>query len=95
MTCIGLPSAVRSGLKRTLKTRTLKTRPSEEDEDEVEDEEDDEDAVAAGQVAAVAVKKEAAPVKHLTTEEARMKVQGVVRNWLLETVGEKAAVKPG
>jgi hypothetical protein len=33
-------------------------------------------------------------VKHITVEEARMKVQGAVRNWLLETMGEKAAAKP-
>jgi hypothetical protein len=71
-------------------------------ENEIEDEADDEDAVAAGQVQAAAVRKEAVPVKkvaapakHLTTEEARMKVQGAVRNWLLETVGEQAVGKPG
>jgi len=33
--------------------------------------------------------------KHVSVAEARMKMQGVVRNWLLETVGEKAAGKPG
>jgi hypothetical protein len=71
------------------------------EQDEVEDEEV-EPAVAAKPVQAVAVKKEVAPVKkvaaparHLTTEEARMKVQGAVRNWLLETAGEQGAAKPG
>ncbi len=68
---------------------------SEEEDDEVEGEADDEDAVAAAPVDAAAIKKESAPVKHLTVEEARMKVQGVVRNWLLETAGGKASVKPG
>jgi hypothetical protein len=67
----------------------------DEDEDAVADEADDEAAVAAGQAAAAAVPKEAAEVKHVSLEETRMKVQGVVRNWLLETVGEKAAAKPG
>lgn len=67
----------------------------EEEEDEVENEAEGEDAVAAGQVAAAAAPKEAAAVKHLTTEEARMKVQGVVRNWLLETAAEKGGANPG
>jgi len=71
-------------------------------ENEVEDEADGEAAVAAAPVQAAAVKKAAAPakkvaapVKHLTTEEARMNVQGVVRNWLMETVGEQAGMDPG
>lgn len=67
----------------------------EEEEDEVENEAEGEDAVAAGQVAAAAAPKEAAAVKPLTTEEARMKVQGVVRNWLLETAAEKGGANPG
>jgi hypothetical protein len=33
-------------------------------------------------------------VKHVSAEEARMKMQGVIRTWLLETVGEKETVKP-
>jgi hypothetical protein len=75
--------------------------PAEEEEaddavaDETEDEADDEDAVAAAPAEAEAVRKAPAKVKHLTTEEARMRVQGVVRNWLLETAGENAAVEPG
>jgi hypothetical protein len=63
-----------------------------EEEDVVEKEADDEAAVAAGKVAA-----EAAPrkiVKQVSLEEARMRVQGVVRNWLLENGREKAAAKP-
>ena len=73
----------------------------EEADDEAEDEADDEAAIAAAPAQAATVKQEAAParkvpapVKHLTTEEARLKVQGVVRNWLLETMGEKGEVKP-
>ena len=69
---------------------------------EPEDDADDEDAVAAAPVQAASVEKEAAParkvpapVKHITTQEARMKVEGVVRNWLMETVGEKGAVEGG
>jgi hypothetical protein len=42
----------------------------------------------------VAVKKAPAPVKHLSLEETRMKVEGVVRNWLLEN-GREATAKPG
>jgi hypothetical protein len=75
---------------------------SEEDDevqsdDEALDDEDDEGDAAAGgvQVTAEAVPKETDAVKHVTLEEARMKVQGAVRNWLLETMGEEAAGKPG
>jgi hypothetical protein len=64
-----------------------------EDEVEVEDEADGEAAVAAGKVAAAAAPRKT--VKHISLEEARMKVQGVVQNWLLETVGEQGAAKPG
>ena len=42
-----------------------------------------------------AAKKEPAAVKHVTLEEARMQVQGAVRNWLLESAAENAAGKPG
>ena len=72
-----------------------------EADDETEDETDDEAAVAAAPAQPAAVKQEAAPakkvpvpVKHLTTEQARMQVQGVVRNWLLETMAEKGELKP-
>lgn len=75
---------------------------ADEVENELEDEADDEAAIAAAPVQAAAVKKEPAPakkvpatVKHLTTEEARMQVQGVVRNWLLETAGKQAVVEGG
>jgi hypothetical protein len=71
-------------------------------DDETEDEANDEDAVAAAPAQPATVKQEAAlarkvpaPVKHITTEEARMKVQGVVRNWLLETVGEQGGSEAG
>jgi hypothetical protein len=66
-----------------------------EEEDEVEDEADGEDAVAAAEVKAAAVPKKAAEAKHVSLQEARMQVQGVVRNWLLGTVGEEAAGEPG
>ena len=72
--------------------------PSEEDEDEraeaeneIEDADDEEAPVAAAPVQSAAVKKEATAVKHLTTEEARLKVQGAVRNWLSETAGGNGA----
>jgi hypothetical protein len=65
-----------------------------EADDETEDEADDEDAVAAAPAEAAAVKKEPAAAKHMSLEETRMKVKGVVQNWLLEN-GREAAVKPG
>jgi hypothetical protein len=67
----------------------------EEGEAEVEDEADSEAAIPAAQVAAAAVP--AAPrkaVKQVSLEEARTRVQGAIRNWLLENGREKAAAKP-
>jgi hypothetical protein len=64
-------------------------------DDDEDDDEDDEGDAAAGEVQVIAeAVNETEAVKHITVEEARMKVQGVVRNWLLETMGEKAAGKP-
>ena len=75
-----------------------------EDQNEEENEADgtdDEEAVAAAPAQPAAVekspapaKKLPAPAKHITTEEARMQVQGVVRNWLLETMGGTEGAKP-
>jgi len=64
-------------------------------QEEIEGEDDQEDAPSGVQANAEAVPKESEPVKHVTLEEARMQVQGAVRNWLLETMGEEVAVKPG
>jgi hypothetical protein len=65
-----------------------------EEAEEVELEADGKPTVAAAQVAVRAATKKTAKVKRVSVEEARMRVQGVVRNWLRETVGENA-VKPG
>ncbi len=71
-----------------------------EDEKEDEDEADEEAPAAAASVQSAAAKpaaekKGAEAVKHLPAGEARLKVQALVRNWLLETAGESAAVNPG
>src|SRR5216684_2134550 len=74
-----------------------------EDQNEEENDADgtDDEAVAAAPAQPAAISTEAAPAKkvpaparHITTEEARMKVQGVVRNWLLETMGGTEGAKP-
>jgi hypothetical protein len=82
----------------------------DEVDDAVDDEEEDEAAIAAKPVEAVtarpaatqigaekkeAKKQPAAVKKHITTEEARMQIAGVVHNFLLENAGENAAGKPG
>jgi hypothetical protein len=73
--------------------------PAEKDEDKRDEAEnemedaDEEAPVAAAPVQRAAVKKEAASAKHLTTEEARLKVEGAVRNWLLETPGGNGAAQ--
>jgi hypothetical protein len=60
-----------------------------EDEHEVENEAEGEDIAGGVQVEAESVPKAAAVVKHVSSEQARMVMQGIVRNWLLETVGQK------
>jgi hypothetical protein len=65
-----------------------------EEEGEDEDKADGEDAVAAAQVDAEPAPEESVVKKIPTMEEARQQVQGAIRNWVLETVGEKIGVKP-
>ena len=62
-----------------------------EDEDGVENEADGEDTAGGVQVEAECVPKELAQseAKHISAEEARMTMQGIVRDWLVETVGPK------
>ena len=76
--------------------------PTQEDEeeahdavaDETKDEVEDEDTVAAAPAQAQAVRRAPAKLNHVSTEEARMQVQGVVRNWLLESTGGNVEAKP-
>jgi hypothetical protein len=69
------------------------------DGDEIKDKDDSGDqlvAADAGGKVQPEQKPEAQPeVKHVTVEEARMRVRGVVRNWLLSAEGQKALGKPG
>jgi hypothetical protein len=65
-----------------------------EAEKELEDEANEEMPVAAKPAQAAPARKVPAKVKQVTIEEARLQVQGVVRNWLLETAGEPAGAKP-
>jgi hypothetical protein len=60
-----------------------------EDEDEVESEAGGEDIPGDLQANAEPGAKEAREAKRVSVEEARKQVQGVVRDWLLETVGQK------
>ena len=62
-----------------------------EDEDEVENEADGGDVPGGIQASADSGAKQAvkSEVKHVSVEEARKQVQGVVRDWLSETVGQK------
>jgi hypothetical protein len=66
----------------------------EEDfDDEEDDEEADADDAEADEADAKATpesaEKKPAEVKHITPQEARIKVKGLVRDWLAEKVGEK------
>jgi hypothetical protein len=67
-----------------------------EDEDEIEDEDevaDDEEGVAAREAEAEA--PAGAEIKHLTLQQARKQVEGVVRKYLLETAAERTAEGAG
>jgi len=55
----------------------------------------EEEPVVAAQADVEAVPNDAPKVKNLSVEEARLKVQGVVRNWLLEAAGGKPGASPG
>lgn len=73
---------------------------AETDGAETDDDETGE-AKAAGEnaIEGEIVKAQAAPedpygLRQVSIEEARKRVQGVIRNWVLETVGEKIGVKP-
>jgi len=83
---------------------TAEDEDEEDEHDEVEDEEmendeqeaDGEDAAAAGQVKAESTAKKPADsakkpaeAREITAEEARKKVQGVVRDWVLKTASQK------
>jgi hypothetical protein len=65
-----------------------------EAENEIEDEADEKAPVAAAPAPAAAANKKPAALNPVTVEEARLKVKGAVINWLLESAGQKAAVKP-
>jgi hypothetical protein len=71
----------------------------DEDEDAVEHEGDGQGAAvvlqAKVQAKAESVPKKAVEAEHVSVEEARKQVRGVVRDWLLETVGQEAVMKPG
>jgi len=67
----------------------------DEGEEEIEEEGDEENANGGMQVnAEAAAKKREEQTKHVTLEEARMQVHGVVRDWLLETAAENEAAEP-
>ena len=70
-----------------------------EEEEETDGEPDEEAPAAAAPVQSAATKPAAgtkeAGVKALPEGEARLKVQALVRNWLLESASENAAENPG
>lgn len=70
------------------------TEIENETENEIEDEAEEQAPVAARQAQPAPARKVQPQVRHVTLEEARMKVEGVVRNWLQEN-GREPAVKPG
>lgn len=91
-TCIGGPQWVEEDFEGEAEAET--------DEDETGEEEVGQDE-AGGQAAIEGkiAKAEAAPddplgLRHVSIEEARKRVRGVIQNWVLETVGEKIGAKP-
>ena len=60
-----------------------------EEEGEVEAEAEGDDTAGGVQVEAECVPKEVAEARRVSSEKARMTMQGIVRDWLVETVGPK------
>src|ERR1700688_2342965 len=89
-TCIRGPQWFQEDFDRHVKDEQ---EAEDEPEDGLEDEADDETAVAAAQVQTAPVQKKVP--EQVTLEEARLRVQGAVHNWLLEAAGEQAVVKAG
>lgn len=90
-TCIGGPQ----WFERDFDEQVEEEEVESEDQDEVEDEEDAEGIAASPQAEATPAPRTKPEVKHISPEEARMQVRGLVRNWLLETVAESAAARSG
>jgi hypothetical protein len=65
-----------------------------EAENENENEANGEAAIATLPAKTEASRQEAPKAPPATMEEARAQVQGIIRNWVLETVGEKVGAKP-
>jgi hypothetical protein len=72
----------------------IENETENETENEIEGEAEQQLPVAAKPAQPVPTRKVPAQVNQVTLEETRMKVEGVVRNWLLEN-GREPAVKPG
>jgi hypothetical protein len=64
----------------------------EEDFDDEDDDPDKEPAPADAKSTPESPEKKPPEVKHVTPQEARMKVKGLVRDWLAEKVRRKASV---
>jgi hypothetical protein len=58
-------------------------------EEDFDDEPEEEAAPPNAQPTPESLEKKPASAKHVTPQEARMKVKGVIRDWLAEKVGEK------
>jgi len=75
------------------RTGSAEEDADEEEEDEAEDaagdEADGDDAPATVQATPEPAQQKPAEVKQVSMEEARMQVKGVVRDWLLQTMGQK------
>ena len=84
--------------KKSLSNRFDKKGKASSKKTDEDDAEEDEENEAEGEDIPGGLQANAEPdgkqpaksaVKHVSVEEARKQVQGVVRNWLSETVGQK------
>jgi hypothetical protein len=100
-TCINGPQWFKEDFEEEAEEK-LEAEVDDEGEDHSEDQSEDqsedhsEEAANEKLVAAEAIDEKPRKVKkQLTSEEARMQVQGLVRNWLLEAATGRAEAKPG
>jgi hypothetical protein len=69
---------------------------AEEEEDAADSADaEDEPAVVAAPAEANSRTNKPSQTREITTEQARKEVQGVVHDWILKTIGQNPAVKPG
>ena len=94
-TCINGPQWFEEDFDDEAGAEAVQADAEDEEEDDEEEEADDEDALVVSRGEPESSAKKPVEAKEITAEEARMKVRGVVQDWLLKKAGRDPTVKPG